>query len=341
MSGDLPGALRPLLRARRAGQQARPVRPHGAGHHAGRGPAAGPSGACPRGWSLAREYPLSTRLLAVTHAWSRPGAGGFVVASKGAPEAIADLCRLTPEEQAAPGHGCGGAGLGRPAGPRRGGGRGRGRSPRRPAPARRSQFVGLIGLEDPLRPAVPGAVAECRRAGIRVVMITGDYPVTAQSIARQAGLETRRWCSPGRRSTGCPTRPWPAEVARVSVFARVVPEQKLRLVNALQGEPGDRGHDRRRRQRRPGAQGGAHRHRHGRAGHRCGSRVGRPDPPRRRLLVDRGRGAARAADLRQHQEGGGLHLRGARPHRRAVDPPGVRLRIGRSCSSRCTSCSSS
>ena len=51
-------------------------------------------------------------------------------------------------------------------------------------------LVGLIGFEDPLRPAVPAAVAECQAAGIRVVMITGDYPETAQSIARQAGLSS-------------------------------------------------------------------------------------------------------------------------------------------------------
>ena len=51
------------------------------------------------------------------------------------------------------------------------------------------EFLGLVGLEDPLRDSVPAAVAECSAAGIRVVMITGDHPTTARSIARQAGLK--------------------------------------------------------------------------------------------------------------------------------------------------------
>ncbi len=90
-----------------------------------------------------------------------------------------------------------------------------------------------MGLEDPLRATVPSAVAECRTAGIRIVMITGDYPATAQSIARQAGL-----ADPGSIITGPELeRMSDAELARrikqVQVFARVVPEQKLRIVMAL------------------------------------------------------------------------------------------------------------
>ena len=50
-------------------------------------------------------------------------------------------------------------------------------------------FLGLVGLADPVRASVPAAVRECRSAGIRVIMITGDYPATAQAIAQQAGLE--------------------------------------------------------------------------------------------------------------------------------------------------------
>ena len=50
------------------------------------------------------------------------------------------------------------------------------------------EFVGLVGLADPIRPSVPAAIKECYAAGIRVAMITGDYPVTAQAIARQVGL---------------------------------------------------------------------------------------------------------------------------------------------------------
>ena len=50
-------------------------------------------------------------------------------------------------------------------------------------------FIGLLGLEDPVRPHVKGAIEECYAAGIRTLMITGDYPGTAMSIARQVGLE--------------------------------------------------------------------------------------------------------------------------------------------------------
>ena len=51
------------------------------------------------------------------------------------------------------------------------------------------EFLGLVGLADPLRASVPDAVSDCRSAGIKVVMITGDYPATARAIARQAGLD--------------------------------------------------------------------------------------------------------------------------------------------------------
>ena len=53
-------------------------------------------------------------------------------------------------------------------------------------------FLGLVGLADPVRASVPSAVRECRSAGIRVIMITGDYPATARAIAQQAGIDSRR-----------------------------------------------------------------------------------------------------------------------------------------------------
>ena len=93
-------------------------------------------------------------------------------------------------------------------------------------------LLGLAGLADPLRASVPDAVRECQAAGIRVVMITGDYPVTACAIARQAGLE-------GKDVLDGPTierrndTELAAAVARVSIFARIVPAQKLRIVSAF------------------------------------------------------------------------------------------------------------
>ena len=95
-------------------------------------------------------------------------------------------------------------------------------------------FVGLIGLQDPVRPEVHAAVATCRTAGIRPVMITGDHPLTAQAIAADLGIG-----GPGEVLTGAELDALaPAAlldvVGRVSVYARVSPEHKLRIVQALQ-----------------------------------------------------------------------------------------------------------
>jgi Ca2+-transporting ATPase len=143
----------------------------------------------PPNWSLVREYPLAPELLAVSQAWTRGQGDQVVVACKGAPEAIAELCRLSPEQRASllvevaalASQGLRVLGVARA------------QTSARDLPDEQRQlvleFVGLLGLEDPLRPTVPAAVAQCRSAGMSVVMITGDYPATAQSIGRQAGLE--------------------------------------------------------------------------------------------------------------------------------------------------------
>ena len=98
---------------------------------------------------------------------------------------------------------------------------------------------GLIAFEDPLRDDVPAAIESCRRAGVRVVMITGDAPSTAWSIARQAGLvtgerDTSRLLT-GNALDGMGPAAFEQAVGRVAVFARVSPAQKLRIVQALQG----------------------------------------------------------------------------------------------------------
>jgi len=103
-------------------------------------------------------------------------------------------------------------------------------------------WVGLVGMMDPARPEAPRAVRQCRQAGIRVIMVTGDHPDTARAIAREVGIIPR-----DQKSGGVLTG---AEVNRLSdpelqealqevrVFARVAPEHKLRLVDILkeQGE---------------------------------------------------------------------------------------------------------
>jgi len=98
----------------------------------------------------------------------------------------------------------------------------------------RFEFLGLAGLADPLRASVPDAIAECRSAGIRVIMITGDYPVTAMAIARQAGLDADEALS-GRELEGLDDAGLAARLETASVFARIMPEQKLRIVQSLKG----------------------------------------------------------------------------------------------------------
>src|SRR5215469_12604635 len=93
------------------------------------------------------------------------------------------------------------------------------------------EFLGLVGLADPLRPTVPAAVQECRTAGIRGIMITGDYPQTARAIASQANLA-------GDVVTGTELEAMSdvelkERVRSTTIFARTMPEQKLRIVNAL------------------------------------------------------------------------------------------------------------
>ena len=185
------------------------------------------------GWSLAREYQLTPSLLAVSHAW-RTGDGDEVrLAAKGAPEAIVDLCHLPEPERAAivvqvaalASQGLRVLGVAR------------GVCAEAALPEQhhdlRLEFVGLLGLEDPLRATVPAAVEACRTAGVRVVMITGDYPATAVSIARAAGLAPLESVITGPELDRMSEEELAARIREVQVFARVVPEQKLRIVEAL------------------------------------------------------------------------------------------------------------
>jgi P-type Ca2+ transporter type 2C len=183
-------------------------------------------------WKLAREYSLSSGLLAMSRVWEVPGSSLRRVAAKGAPEAIAALCHLSPAEQerltaAASEMAKGGL---RVLGVAKAEFSGEFPGDQRAFPF---QFVGLVGLADPLRPSVPEAVQECYRAGIRVVMITGDYPLTAQNIAAQAGLRNPRAAITGIELDQLSDSELPGRIRSVNVFARVVPEQKLRIVTAL------------------------------------------------------------------------------------------------------------
>jgi Ca2+-transporting ATPase len=183
------------------------------------------------GLTLKWEYGLRPELLAVTNVWDH--GSQLLATAKGAPEAIAELCCVDADglktiakkvdELARAGMRVLGVAqaklpsdLAQPETPRG-------------LPFR---FLGLVGLADPLRPTVRAAVKECRTAGIRVIMITGDYPQTARAIAATAGLDSTDVVTGA--DLDAMSDPELAERARTAtIFARTMPEQKLRIVQAL------------------------------------------------------------------------------------------------------------
>lgn len=184
-------------------------------------------------WLLEREYPLSPELMAMSQVWRTVSGEEYIIAAKGAPEAIADLCHFdsrqlkemetTVAEMAEEGLRV--LGIARASFHKAG------------LPGIQHdfafEFLGLIGLADPVRPTVAPALQDCYRAGIRMVMITGDYPGTAKSIARQIGLTGEHEVITGPELDSMNDEELKVRIKTVNIFARVVPEQKLRLVNAL------------------------------------------------------------------------------------------------------------
>ncbi|MHB8482520.1 MAG: cation-translocating P-type ATPase [Nitrospiria bacterium] len=186
-----------------------------------------------RDWKLVHEYVLERELMAMSHVWEALNGETFIVATKGAPEAIADLCHLTDDRKKALARqttSMAEEGL-------RVLGVAKALFQGEPWPALQHdfefQFLGLIGLSDPLRPTVPAAIRECHAAGIRVVMITGDYSETARAIARQAGLGPLDEILTGNDLESLSDADLSRRIRTTNIFARVVPEQKLRLVNAF------------------------------------------------------------------------------------------------------------
>jgi Ca2+-transporting ATPase len=183
-------------------------------------------------WHLEREYPLTPELLAMSHAW-RDADGLSTVAAKGAPEAIAELCHLEPAAAAEwmkrvpplAEQGLRVIAVARGTAP--GGAVAEGQHDH--------DFVmlGFLAFEDPLRPSVAAAMAQARGAGIEVAMITGDHAATALAIAREAGIEPAPGALTGEALERLDDRALAQAVRTVRVFARVMPEQKLRLVQAF------------------------------------------------------------------------------------------------------------
>lgn len=183
---------------------------------------------------LLKEYPLSKSLLVMTRVLKNNTNNKIIAATKGAPEAIFKLCKLNKqdtkkylnivEDFAEQGY-------------------------RVIAVANSSvesavlpdsqidfeyHFQGLIGLEDPIRPEVPQAIKECNDAGVKVIMITGDFPTTAKSIAQQIGMKADGKILSGSELNKISDNELKNKISDITVFARVLPEQKLRIVRALQ-----------------------------------------------------------------------------------------------------------
>jgi Ca2+-transporting ATPase len=223
----LPAVYHPLLATAALASAAEPSDPMEIAIHQARSAVATiPVPAGP----VSHAYALRPELLAMSNVWENGGV--LSIAAKGAPEAIAELCRLAPDQcatltaaveaMAVRGMRVLAVATATP--------------PDRNWAATQQGYAyaltGLVGLADPLRASVPTAVAECRRAGIRVVMITGDYAATARSIATQAGIADGAVLT-GDELAKLDDAALAARLPSVTVFARIMPEQKLRIVQAL------------------------------------------------------------------------------------------------------------
>jgi len=181
---------------------------------------------------LLHEYPLSHKLLAMANAWRRPD-NSIIVAAKGAPEAIAELCRLNKKQtsdlmsavktMALDNLRILGVAMAKI------------KDDNLPKQITDFdfKFLGLVGLADPIRESAPLAIAECYEAGIKIIMITGDYPETAKNIAKRIGLKNADEAITGEEFDMMSDKELFKRLKDVTVFSRMIPTQKLRLVEAL------------------------------------------------------------------------------------------------------------
>ncbi|WP_434415914.1 cation-translocating P-type ATPase [Nannocystis pusilla] len=226
----VPGSLRPLAEYAALASQREAIDPMDAACRRFCHERVGADALLHGRWRLEREYPLTPTLLAVAQAWRRPD--GAVVAAKGAPEAIAELCDLGEAERAevsavvAAMTSAGQRVLAVARADYDG-------EPRQSLTEYAFTWLGLLGLHDPPRAEVPAALARCRGAGLRVLMMTGDAPGTAQAIAAKVGLSSQRMVT-GREVAELDDAALIARLHGVEVCARVLPAQKLRIVRALQ-----------------------------------------------------------------------------------------------------------
>lgn len=179
-----------------------------------------------------KEYPLSKDLFAMTRVL-KTSSTSFMACCKGAPEAVLSLCNLPLGEQNTL--------LAYVSEMAKKGQRilavANATWDNQKLPETQQQFnfkfLGFLGFEDPIRPEVPNAIKECYEAGIKVVMITGDYPSTAKSIAAQAGMNVNEEVLTGTDLKNMSEIELKEKIESVNIFARIVPEQKLQIIKAF------------------------------------------------------------------------------------------------------------
>ncbi|MEI1278171.1 cation-translocating P-type ATPase [Leptospira venezuelensis] len=185
-------------------------------------------------WRLEKEYPLSPKLLALSYAWNSEEPGTFVIGTKGAPEAIFDLCHFSEEktthwERITENYSLQGY---------RAIGVARSRIVNSSLPENQHdlefEFLGLILLEDPIRETVPSSVSECIQAGIRVIIITGDHAGTAKAVASKIGLADHNESITGDELEKLTEEELNSKLDTVGIFSRIKPAQKLKIVRAFQ-----------------------------------------------------------------------------------------------------------
>jgi Ca2+-transporting ATPase len=186
----------------------------------------------PPSFTLRKEYPLSKDLFVMTRILEDEN-GQLYVGSKGAPEAILELCNISEEEKI---HLLSKVKILAKRGQRILG-VAKGKVENREFPVSQKdfsfEFMGFLGFEDPIRPEVPEAIKQCYSAGIKVIMITGDYPETAKNIGKQAGLNEHDEILTGHDLKNLTESELKEKIKHVNIFARIIPEQKLQIIKAL------------------------------------------------------------------------------------------------------------
>jgi len=182
---------------------------------------------------LIKEYPFSKEIIAITNVWQTKTSDKYIVATKGAPETVIKLCKLSKEEEkeflfrvsemAVTGLKVLAVA--------------QGEINNNNLPKTQNEisykFLGLIGFVDPVRPTVSHALQICYKAGIKVMMVTGDYPATAKYVGHEIGLKNLENIVTGQQIAKMSDTELRKIVSTTSIFARIIPEEKLRIVNAL------------------------------------------------------------------------------------------------------------